>query len=98
MIKFSANLGLLWPGLPLLERLQRAGAAGFKVVEMHWPYECPPGSVREICSELGMSIGSINTAPGDRSKGEFGLGALPGREDDFQASVDQAIAYCLASG
>jgi hydroxypyruvate isomerase len=36
--------------------------------------------------------------PGDTGRGEFGLGAVPGREADFQAAVDQSIAYSLISG
>jgi 2-dehydrotetronate isomerase len=40
----------------------------------------------------------INTAPGLFDEGERGLGALPGRERDFQATVDQSIEYCRVSG
>ena len=36
MPKFSANLGFLWPDLPLLARIDAAAAAGFAAIEMHW--------------------------------------------------------------
>ena len=39
MPKFSANLGFLWPDRPLLERIDAAAAAGFKAIELHWPYD-----------------------------------------------------------
>lgn len=98
MPRFSAHLGFLWPELPLLERMKAAARAGFKAVEMHWPYEVPAAEVGATARELGLTLLGINTVPGDASRGERGLGALPGREREFQASIDQSIAYCVASG
>lgn len=98
MVKFSANLGFLWPDLPLLERLEAAGRAGFKAVELHWPYDVPPEAVREACTRQGTHLLGLNTPLGDVAKGDFGLGAVPGREADFQAGLDLAIAYARASG
>ena len=45
-----------------------------------------------------LTILGINTAPGDFSRGERGLGAVIGRESDFQVTVDQSIAYCIGCG
>ena len=39
MIRLSANLGFMWPDRPLLERIAAAGRAGFKAIELHWPYD-----------------------------------------------------------
>jgi hydroxypyruvate isomerase len=41
MPRFSANLGFLFTDRPELERVAAAAAAGFKAVEMHWPYQVP---------------------------------------------------------
>ena len=98
MARFSANLGFLWPDRPLLQRIEAAHRAGFKAIELHWPYDVPAEEVRAACASRGLALLGINTAVGDAARGEFGLGAVPGREDAFQASVDQAIAYCRASG
>ncbi|MEX6507614.1 hydroxypyruvate isomerase family protein [Jiella sp. M17.18] len=98
MPRFSANLGFLWPDRPLLERIDAAGKAGFKAVELHWPYDVAPEAVRAACAASGVTLLGINTAVGDAQKGESGLGALPGREAEFQASVDQALDYCRRSG
>lgn len=98
MPRFSANLGFLWSDLPLLERIDRAAAAGFRAIELHWPYDVPAEKVREACAQNSLVLLGINTITGEAAKGEFGLGALVGRERDFQASVDQSIAYCRASG
>lgn len=65
---------------------------------MHFPYDVPPVEVAAAARQNGLSLLGINTYPGDFSRGERGLGALPGRERDFQAAVDQSIAYCVASG
>ena len=96
MIRFAANIGLLWPDRPLLERMQAAARAGFRAAEMHFPYEVPAREVAETARREGLTLLGINTSPG--RAGERGLGAMAGRESDFQAAVDQSIAYCLACG
>src|SRR5699024_7537427 len=95
---FSANLGFLWADLPLLERIDRAAAAGFRAIELHWPYAVPAEQVRAACTHHGLTLLGINTAVGDKAKGEAGLGALAGREDEFQAAIDQSTAYCQTAG
>lgn len=98
MPRFSANLGFLWADLPLLERIDRAAAAGFRAVELHWPYAVPAAQVHATCARHNLALLGINTVVGDKAKGEAGLGALASRERDFQAAIDQSIAYCKASG
>jgi hydroxypyruvate isomerase len=98
MARFAANLGFLWHELPLLQRIEAAAKAGFRAVEMHWPYEVAAHDVRRACDANALSILGINTAPGRIADGDFGLGAVRGREGEFQSAIDQAIAYCLASG
>jgi hydroxypyruvate isomerase len=96
--RFSANLGLLWPDRPLLQRIDAAAQAGFHAIEMHWPYDVPAAEVASAARRNGLTILGINTAPGDFARGERGLGAVPGRESDFQATLDQSIAYCVDCG
>jgi hydroxypyruvate isomerase len=98
MPRLSANLGFLWPQLPLIDRIDAAARAGFEAIEVHWPYDVAAESVKAACARNGLELLGINTIPGDVARGESGLGALPGREADFQAAVDQSIAYCRASG
>ncbi|MCA0320470.1 MAG: TIM barrel protein [Proteobacteria bacterium] len=98
MPRFSANLGFLWQGLPLLDQIEAAAKAGFRAVEMHWPYDTDPKAVRAACTRLGLAMLGVNTVRGDTAKGENGLGALPGRQAEFQAAIDQAIAWQVAAG
>jgi hydroxypyruvate isomerase len=97
MLRYSANLGLLWADLPLLARMERAAAAGFHAVEMHWPYETAPESVRDEAGRLGLTLVSVNAPLGDRP-GDFGLAARTGREEDFRASLEQGLAYAATAG
>ena len=98
MLRFSANLGFLWPELPLLKRIDAAAKARFGAVELHWPFETPAKDVRAACLDNGIILLGLNTPVGDTVKGEFGLGALPAREAEFHAAFDQSLAYCVESG
>ncbi len=40
----------------------------------------------------------LNTRPGDLAAGEFGLAALPGRDAEARAAIDDAINYARAIG
>ncbi len=98
MIRFSANLGFLWPDRPLLKRIAAAGRAGFPAVELHWPYDVPAEETRRACRLANVKLLGINTAPGETARGEFGLAAVPGREAMFERQFRQALDYCRAAG
>ena len=98
MARFSANLGFLWGDLPLLERIDRAAAAGFAAVELHWPYDTPAHAVKDGCARHGLTLLGINTPLGNTSIGESGLAALPGREAEFRSTFNSTLQWCLQSG
>ena len=98
MPKFSANLGLLWPQLPLLDRVRAAARAGFRAVEFHWPYDTPAHELQVCCQDSAVAILGINTAVGDAWRGERGVGAVVGREAEFRETFLQALEYCNAIG
>src|SRR4051794_40985116 len=97
-MRFSANLGLLWADRPLLDRIEAAGGGGFRAVEMHWPSGVPASDVATAARRTGVTLLGINTAPGNFAAGERGLGAISGREWEFQAAMDRAVEYCRVSG
>ncbi len=97
MQKFSANLGFLWPDRPLLERIEAAANAGFKAVELHSPYDIPAADVRLACRRHDLVMLGINT-PVDAAKGEFGLAAVPGRQQDFREGFKRAAGYARDIG
>lgn len=98
MPKFSANLGFLWPDRPLLDRIEASAKAGFRAIELHWPYDTPAEDVRAMCDRYGLTLLGLNTAVGDAAKGEFGLGAVIGREQAFRETFEQALGYARVAG
>ena len=97
-MRFSANLGFLWADRPLPDAIRAAARAGFDAVECHWPYDVPAGEVRLALKDTGLPMMSLNTPPGDTQKGERGLAAVPGREDDARAGIDAALGYAKEVG
>jgi hydroxypyruvate isomerase len=95
-MKFSANLGFLWSGLPLPHAIRAAKAAGFDAAECHWPFDTPADATRAALEETGLSMLGLNTRRGDVAIGENGLAAIPGREADARAAIDEALAYAFA--
>ena len=45
-----------------------------------------------------VTLLGVNTVRGDVAAGENGLGAVQGREAEFQAAVDQSLAFCREAG
>ncbi len=93
---FSANISFMFTERPFLERIAAAAAAGFPAVECHFPYEHPIPVLREHLAAAGVRMNGINTAPGDLSKGDWGLACLPDRRDAFRDGVRQALDYAVA--
>jgi hydroxypyruvate isomerase len=92
-MKFSANLGFLWTDRPLPAAIRAAKAAGFAAVECHWPYDVAADEVRAALAETDLPMLGLNTRRGKLAAGENGLAALPGREADARAAIDEAVCY-----
>ncbi|XP_045332925.1 putative hydroxypyruvate isomerase isoform X1 [Leopardus geoffroyi] len=98
-LRFSANVSWLFPELPgLPARLRAAGSSGFEAAEVAWPYSESPEALARAAREAGLRLVLINTPPGDREKGEMGLGAVPGRQAAFREGLEQAVLYAKALG
>jgi hydroxypyruvate isomerase len=98
MPKFAANLSMMFTDRPFLDRFKAAADAGFKAVEFLFPYEFPAQTLAAKLKENGLQQVLFNTAPGDTSAGEWGLNALPGREQEARANLDAALEYAIALG
>lgn len=97
-MQLSANLGFLFRDLALPDAIHAAKRHGFAAVEMHWPYDADAAVVAETLAETGLPLLGINTARGDAEAGDFGLSALPGRETEARAAIDQAVEWAAATG
>jgi hydroxypyruvate isomerase len=98
MFTLSANISMLFPQLPFLQRIGAAAQAGFRAVECHFPYAIPARDVAAELARHGVVMNGINTPPGDPSKGEFGVAAVPGQEARFRAEFAQALDCAQALG
>src|SRR5215469_12971566 len=96
MPRFAANISMLFTEVPFLDRFAAAKAAGFKAVEFQAPYNFPAAEVAERTRSAGLPIVLFNAPMGDAKAGERGLAAQPGREADFDASIETALAFAKA--
>lgn len=92
-MKIAANLSLLFNELPLIERVVAAAAAGFDGVEIQFPYELPAIRLKEALEAAGMPLRLINLPAGDLMNGGPGLAAVPARQTEFEAALQQALSY-----
>jgi hydroxypyruvate isomerase len=61
MPRFAANLGYLFTERLLLERIDAAAAAGFKAVELQFPYDVPATAVKAAIRKNNLTILGLNT-------------------------------------
>lgn len=93
MLKFSANISTMFVELEYLERYPAAAKAGFKMIECQFPYDFAPSVHQELLEAHQIELLLLNTPPGDFNNGERGMASLPGRENEFKESMQQALEY-----
>jgi hydroxypyruvate isomerase len=98
MPRFAANLSFLFTEVPFLDRFEAAAKAGFAAVEYLNPFEAPAAELKARLTANGLTQALFNMAHGDWSKGERGMSAIPGRENEFAESVTAALTYADATG
>jgi hydroxypyruvate isomerase len=98
MPRFAANLSMLFPELPFLERFAAARRAGVVGVAFQFPYAFSATDLARRQRQQGLEVVLFNAPPGAFEKGERGLACLPGRRAQFRDSIDLAVEYALAFG
>jgi hydroxypyruvate isomerase len=98
MPRFSANISMLFKELELPERLDAAAQAGFKAVEIQFPYSWDKDRLAQIARHAGVEVVLINIPAGDPEKGDRGIACLPSRVAEFRQGVGRAIEYAKALG
>jgi hydroxypyruvate isomerase len=98
MPRFAANLSMMFTEWEFLDRFKAAGDAGFTAVEFLFPYEYASEKIGLALAGAGLEQALFNLPPGDWAKGERGMAALPGREAEFRAGIDTALAYAHETG
>jgi hydroxypyruvate isomerase len=93
--RFAANLAYLFTERPLLERFGAAAGAGFRAVELQFPYDHAPSAVKAELERHGLTMLGVNTALGRSGEG---VAAVPGHEQEFATLFKQALDYVVAIG
>jgi hydroxypyruvate isomerase len=89
---------MLFGEVELPERFEAAAWAGFKAVEIQFPYAWDKDQLARIAQHAGVEVVLINIPAGDAEKGDRGIGCLPGRVAEFREGVAEAIEYSKALG
>ena len=96
MVRFCANISMLFAEAPFLERFGRARASGFDAVEFQFPYEFSAADIRAELDRHQLDLVLFNFPAGDFAAGDRGLANDPRRSADFQKSVATAFEYADA--
>jgi hydroxypyruvate isomerase len=97
VLRYSANISLLFRERPLLERFEAARAAGFQAVEIQVPYEQPASRLAESARQAGVQVVLIN-APMGPVAGAPGMACRPEHRTTFRAELERACEYASALG
>jgi hydroxypyruvate isomerase len=96
MLRFAANLSMLFSDLEFLERFGAAAEAGFKGVEYLAPYQYDKQEIAGQLRRHGLKQALFNMPAGDRVAGDRGIACQPGRRDEFNQSITVALDYAVA--
>src|SRR3989449_1831009 len=96
MPRFSANISMLFQEVEFPERFEAAARAGFRAVEIQFPYGWSKRQLGEIAQRAGVEVVLINIPAGDPDKGDRGIACLPSRVAEFRENVARAIDYARA--
>lgn len=98
MPKFAASLNLMFNEWPLLDRFAAARDAGFKAVEVQFPYAEKPDDIAKRLQATGLELVLMNTPRGSPEAGGRGIAAIPDQAEAFRASFETALDYMKATG
>lgn len=87
MPQFSANLSMLFPERPFLQRFAAAAQAGFSAVEFMFPYAFAIADLRDAIAHSKVRVVLHNLPPGDWDAGDRGIACHPNRIEIGRAHV-----------
>ncbi|HBC8986880.1 TPA: hydroxypyruvate isomerase [Escherichia coli] len=98
MLRFSANLSMLFGEYDFLARFEKAAQCGFRGVEFMFPYDYDIEELKQVLASNKLEHTLHNLPAGDWAAGERGIACIPGREEEFRDGVAAAICYARALG
>lgn len=96
MLKFSANITMMFQEVPFMERFAAAAKAGFKAVEFMFPYDYPVADLKKALMDNQLKLVLFNLPAGNWAGGDRGIAGDPARREEFKAGVQKAVEYAKA--
>ena len=93
MLKFTANLSLLFTEVELIKRFNAAKQQGFDAVEIQFPYSLKAKTLKNVLEEAQLKLVLFNVDAGDLLHGGEGLACVPEKRDQFRQAVAQTLEY-----
>ena len=90
MPKLAANLSLMFSEVDLLDRFGIAARVGFTGAEIQSPYARSASEIAAAYRDSGLEAVLFNLPSP--------VGAVPGREAEFDRGLERALDYCRAAG
>lgn len=93
MLRFCANLSLLFNEFALIDRFKAAKQCGFSAVEIQFPYNLDIKMLETTLNNIEQKLVMFNVPADDLLEGGEGLACVPEKKSQFQRAVDQAVKY-----
>lgn len=93
MTRLAANLSMLFTEWDFLDRFKTASDAGFRAVELQFPYAYPAKDIADRLNATQLELVLHNLPAGNWEAGERGIACHPDRVDEFKAGVELALRY-----
>jgi hydroxypyruvate isomerase len=90
MPKLAANFSMMFSDIDMLDRFEMAARVGFRGAEIQNPYDYTSAEIAQAYRDNALEAVLFNTSPG--------VGAVPGREKDFEGGITRALDYAEAAG
>ncbi len=97
-MQLSASVSFMFREAPLVERFAEARAAGFAGVEIQRLAEGNIDEMARAARDAQVHVALINVGSGDYVAGGVGLSGVPGREQLFRESLEQALDAAATLG
>jgi hydroxypyruvate isomerase len=94
MLRYAANISLMFNEWSFADRFEAAATAGFKAVEFMPPVDLAPERLAGLLqrNQLTQALANVPLAAGSK-----GLAAVPGQQLQFRADFAVGLAYATAA-
>src|SRR5581483_1398905 len=98
MIRYAANLTMLFNEVPFGERFERAAAAGFRAVEFLFLHNVDQAAVERELRAHDLELVLFDPEGGDFPAGDRGYLCDPGRREHLLRTVEEAVGSARRLG